>query len=112
MSEALFQNITLGQIAVFVAFVGALYGGVKYLKKEMKEAISEMLKDQFEDIDDKLDKDNRRIKDLEDANKFMYKAISLLLQDDIAILEHLRTNNATGKMAEQEQKVQEFLIER
>lgn len=112
MSEALFQNITLGQIAVFVAFVGALYGGVKYLKKEMKEAISEMLKDQFEDIDDKLDKDNKRIKDLEDANKFMYKAISLLLQDDIAILEHLRTNNATGKMAEQEQKVQAFLIER
>ena len=112
MTEALFQNITLGQIAVFVGFVGALYGGVKYLKKEMKEAISEMLKDQFEDIDDKLDKDNKRIKDLEDANKFMYKAISLLLQDDIAILEHLRTNNATGKMAEQEQKVQAFLIER
>ena len=68
--------------------------------------------DQFKNVDDKLDNDNRRIKDLEDANKFMYKAISLLLQDDIAILEHLRTNNATGKMAEQEQKVQEFLIER
>lgn len=112
MTQALWESITLGQIAIFVAFVGALYGGVKYLKKEMKEAISEMLREEFEDIDDKLDKDNRRIKDLEDANKFMYKAISLLLQDDIAILEHLRTNNATGKMAEQEQKVQEFLIER
>lgn len=59
-----------------------------------------------------LDHDNRRIKDLEEANKFMYKAISLLLQDDLAILEYLRTNNSTGKMAEQEQKVQEFLIER
>lgn len=112
MTQALWESITVGQIAIFVAFVGALYGGVKYLKKEMKEAISEMLKDQFEDIDDKLDKDNRRIKDLEDANKFMYKAISLLLQDDLAILEHLRTNNSTGKMAEQEQKVQAFLIER
>ena len=112
MTQALWESITVGQIAIFVAFVGALYGGVKYLKKEMKEAISEMLKDQFEDIDDKLDKDNKRIKDLEDANKFMYKAISLLLQDDLAILEHLRTNNSTGKMAEQEQKVQEFLIER
>ena len=112
MTQALWESITVGQIAIFVAFVGALYGGVKYLKKEMKEAISEMLKDQFEDIDDKLDKDNKRIKDLEDANKFMYKAISLLLQDDLAILEHLRTNNSTGKMAEQEQKVQAFLIER
>lgn len=108
----MWENITIGQVAAFIAFVVALYTGVKYLKKELKEAIGEMLTDQFRDIDDKLDKDNKRIKDLEDANKFMYKAISLLLQDDIAILEHLRTNNATGKMAEQEQKVQDFLIQR
>ena len=105
------ENITLGQVAVAVAFVVALYGGIKYLKKELKDAIAEMLKDQFQSVDDKLDNDNKRIKDLEDANKFMYKAISLLLQDDIAILEHLRTNNATGKMAAQEKKVQDFLIE-
>ena len=106
------ENITLGQIATIIAFAVALIGGIKYLKKEIKDAISEMLKGEFADIDDKLDKDNRRIKDLEDANKFMYKAISLLLQDDLAILEHLRTNNSTGKMAEQEQKVQDFLIQR
>lgn len=106
------ENITLGQVAAVIAFVVALIGGVKYLKKEVKDAISEMLKDEFKSVDDKLDKDNKRIKDLEDANKFMYKAISLLLQDDLAILEHLRTNNSTGKMAEQEKKVQEFLIER
>lgn len=108
----MFENITLGQVAAVVAFIVALYGGIKYLKKELKDAITEMLKDQFKSVDDKLDSDNKRIKDLEDANKFMYKAISLLLQDDIAILEHLRTNNATGKMAAQEKKVQDFLIER
>ena len=108
----MFENITIGQIAAFIAFVVALYTGVKYLKKELKEAITEMLEDEFKSVDEKLDKDNKRIKDLEDANKFMYKAISLLLQDDLAILEHLRTNNSTGKMAEQEQKVQEFLIQR
>ena len=107
-----YENITLEQIAAFVVFVGALYGGVKYLKKELKDAISEMLKEEFESVDQKLDSDNRRIKDLEDQNKFIYKAISLLLQDDLAILEHLRTENATGKMAEQEQKVQDFLIQR
>lgn len=106
------ESITLGQVAALVAFVVALYGGVKYLKKEVKDAISEMLKDEFASVDKKLDADNRRIKDLEDQNKFMYKAISLLLQDDLAILEHLRTNNSTGKMAEQEQKVQDFLIQR
>lgn len=108
----MFENITLGQVAAVVAFIVALYGGIKYLKKELKDAITEMLKDQFKSVDDKLDNDNKRIKDLEDANKFIYKAISLLLQDDIAILEHLRTNNATGKMAAQEKKVQDFLIER
>ena len=82
------------------------------MKKVLKDGITEMLKDQFKSVDEKLDNDNKRIKDLEDANKFMYKAISLLLQDDIAILEHLRTNNATGKRAAQEKKVQDFLIER
>lgn len=108
----MFESITLGQVAAFIAFVVALYTGVKYLKKELKEAITEMLEDEFKSVDEKLDRDNKRINDLEDANKFMYKAISLLLQDDLAILEHLRTDNATGKMAKQEQKVQEFLIER
>lgn len=107
-----YESITLAQVAAVIAFVVALYGGVKYLKKELKDALSEMLKEEFDSVDQKLDSDNRRIKDLEDQNKFIYKAISLLLQDDIAILEHLRTNNATGKMAEQEQKVQDFLIQR
>lgn len=108
----MFQNITLEQIAAFVLFVGGLYGGVKYLKKELKDGIVEMLKDQFKTVDDKLDNDNKRIKALEDQTAFILKAISLLLQDDLAILEHLRTSNNTGKMAEQEEKVQKFLIER
>ncbi len=106
------ENITLGQVAAVIAFAVALIGGVKYLKKEVKDAISEMLKDEFKSVDDKLDNDNKRINELEKQNMFMYKAISLLLQDDLAILEHLRTNNSTGKMAEQEQKVQDFLIQR
>lgn len=108
----MFENITIGQISAFILFVGALYAGVKYLKKELKDGIVEMLKDQFKNFDDKLDNDNKRIKALEDQTAFILKAISLLLQDDLAILEHLRTSNNTGKMAEQEEKVQKFLIER
>ena len=105
------ENITLGQIAAVVVFNGALYGGVKYLKKELKDAIIEMLKDQFKDVDKKLDSDNKRIKELESHLAFILRAISLLLQDDVAILEHLRTSNNTGKMAEQEEKVLDFLTE-
>lgn len=107
----MFENITLGQIGVFIAFVVALYTGVKYLKKELKAAIVEMLQDQFKDMDTKLDNDNKRIKELESQLAFILKAISLLLQDDLAILEHLRTSNATGKMADQEDKVHDFLTE-
>lgn len=106
------ENITLGQIAAIIVFIGGLYAGVKYLKKELKEGVIEMLKDEFKGVDEKLDNDNKRIKALEDQSAFILKAISLLLQDDLAILEHLRTDNNTGKMAEQEQKVQKFLIER
>lgn len=105
------ENITLGQIAAVIVFIGALYGGIKYLKKELKEAIVEMLKDQFKDVENKLDNDNKRINELESHLAFILKAISLLLQDDLAILEHLRTSNNTGKMADQEEKVHEFLTE-
>ena len=107
----MFENITIGQAAAFILFVGALYAGVKYLKKELKDAIAEMLKDQFKDIDKKLENDDKRIKDFEAQQAFILKAISLLLQDDLAILEHLRTNNASGEMAKQEKKVHDFLTE-
>ena len=106
------ENITMEQIAAAVVFIGGLYAGVKYLKKELKDAILEMLKESFKDVDKKFDNDNKRINELEKQLGFILGAISLLLQDDLAILEHLRTDNNTGKMAEQEQKVQDFLIER
>lgn len=64
------------------------------------------------DVHDMLDNDNKRIKTLEEQSAFILKAISLLLQDDLAILEHLRTSNNTGEMAKQEKKVQDFLIQR
>ena len=106
------ENITMEQIAAAVVFIGGLYAGVKYLKKELKDAILEMLKESFKDVDKKFDNDNKRINELEKQLGFILRAISLLLQDDLAILEHLRTDNNTGKMAEEEQKVQDFLIER
>lgn len=105
------QNITLEQVAAFLVFIGGLYGGVKYLKKELKDGILLMLKEQFDGIDKKFENDDDRIKKLEDQSLFLFKAISLLLEDDIAILEHLRTNNNTGKMAKQEDEVHKFLTE-
>ena len=105
------QGITVQQVAAFILFIGGLYGGVKYLKKELKEGIMSMLKEQFDGIDKKIENDDNKIKALEDQSVFMFKAISLLLEDDIAILEHLRTNNNTGKMAKQEEEIHKFLTE-
>lgn len=110
MAEFL-QGITVQQVAAFILFIGGLYGGVKYLKKELKEGIMSMLKEQFDSIDKKIENDDNKIKALEDQSVFMFRAISLLLEDDIAILEHLRTNNNTGKMAKQEEEVHKFLTE-
>lgn len=89
-----------GGFTVVCVAVGWLIKIVKAVKKPS------------DDVHAKLDNDNKRIKMLEDQNGFILKAISLLLQDDLAILNHLRTNNCTGEMAEQEQKVQDFLINR
>lgn len=107
----LIQNITLEQIAALLIFVGGLYGGVKYLKKELKDGIILMLKDKFDNIDKKFEDDDNKIKALEDQSVFLFKAISLLLEDDLVILEHLRTSNNTGKIADQEAKVHKFLTE-
>lgn len=74
--------------------------------------IIKALKKPSDDVHAKLDNDNKRIKTLEDQNGFILKAISLLLQDDMVILNHLRTTNCTGEMKEQEEKVQQFLINR
>lgn len=107
------QMILTGFVAVCVGFssicvaVGWLVKIIKGIKKPNEDVKAEM-----KSIDQKLDNDNKRIKTLEDQTAFILKAISLLLQDDLAILEHLRTSNNTGKMAEQEEKVQKFLIER
>jgi len=98
--------ILTGFVAVCVGF-SSICVAVGWLIKIIKA-----MKKPSEDINTKLDNDNKRIKALEDQSAFILKAISLLLQDDLAILEHLRTSNNTGKMAEQEQKVQKFLIER
>ena len=100
------QMIITGFVAVCVSFSSVCVAGgwvLKIIKGLRKPSI---------DVNEKLDNDNKRIKALEDQSAFILKAISLLLQDDMVILNHLRTTNNTGEMAEQEKKVQEFLIKR
>ena len=49
------QNLTLEQISIIILFVLGLIVGIRQLKKEIKDAIAESLKDEFQEINDKLD---------------------------------------------------------
>ena len=100
------QIAVAGFLAVCVGFSSVCAAGAWLIK------IIHGLKKPSEDVKTKLDNDNKRIKALEEQLAFILKAISLLLQDDLVILNHLRTTNNTGGMAEQEKKVQDFLIKR
>lgn len=100
------KMILAGFVAICVGFSSVCAAAVWIIK------IVKGLKKPSVDVNEKLDNDNKRIKALEEQLAFILKAISLLLQDDLAILEHLRTDNASGRMAEQEAKVQDFLIQR
>lgn len=93
----------MAALALFTAFCVSAGWLIKIIKGIKRPA---------DDVNKKLDNDNRRIKELETQFGFVLKAISLLLQDDLVILNHLRTDNNTGEMAAQESKVQEFLIKR
>jgi hypothetical protein len=52
--EQIIRDLTLEQISLIIVFILGLYAGVKQLRKEIKEAISESLKDQFDQINGKL----------------------------------------------------------
>ena len=60
------------------------------------EATIKEFRGQFDKIDEKLDR-------LEEMNMF-------LLENDIVGFEHMRTNNATGKIAKRENDLQQFLL--
>ena len=55
METNIIESLTLGQVSLIIIFIVGLIGGIKYLKKELKDALKEMLNDQFEEINDKLD---------------------------------------------------------
>ena len=98
-------SVCVGFSSICVA-VGWLIKIIDKVKKPTED-INQRMKKQDEIIEGL----SKQIEELKKQNGFMFKAISLLLEDDLAILNHLRTDNNTGEMTKQEQKVQGFLIE-
>ena len=63
-----------------------------------------------DDVRTLLDKDNKRLKELEGDNRYNKNAIKLLMRSEMAILGHLTTNNNTGEIAKVEKDIREFLL--
>lgn len=70
------------------------------------------------DIDNKLQRDYDRInkhdeemKEIRSDLDYLKDALKLLLENDKVMLEHMRTNNATGKIANRETATFNFLNE-
>lgn len=49
------QNLTLEQVSAAILFIVALYGGVKYLKKEIKDFLDKLLDSKFTTTNNKID---------------------------------------------------------
>ena len=59
------ENLTISQIAVAVAFLGALIAGVKYLLTEAKTWISDSMKSQMDAFSIKIDALESKIGDVD-----------------------------------------------
>lgn len=99
--------ITIQTVLAICAGFSAICVAVGWLIKVVKA-----VRKPSTDIREKLDNDNKRIKRLEEAMDYLKSSISLLMRCDMAIVEHLQTNNATGQMQQVEHDIQEFLLRR
>lgn len=79
-----------------------------------------------EDIDAKLQRDYDRLNDMDQVLKEFEEQFSILnekldsieefskflLENDMIAFEHMRTNNATGKISKREHDIDEFLLDK
>ena len=85
------ENITIGQIAVGVAFVVALIGGLTSLKKSIKGWVEEALKDKFAAIEKSQKEILKRLDmvDIENCKNYLITFLSEMnwgeVKDEIEI---------------------------
>ena len=72
------QNITLEQISAAILFIVAFYGGVKYLKKEIKDFLNSLLDSKFQTTNDKIDDmaNSLRTLDVQTTRNFLVRYLA------------------------------------
>lgn len=96
-------TITANQIMWFCSFVAAIWGLWKIVKEIRKP--TDDLKAKIERHDQMLDKDNKRLKEMEESNRMIMKSLSVIINHDI-------TGNNIDKMKKTRDELQEYLIDR
>lgn len=71
-------EITLGQIAAAIAFLVALITGVVYLKKQLEQVLKDAMKNEFEQINKKIDTLDGKVDkvDMQSCKNFLVQFLS------------------------------------
>lgn len=96
-------QVTVTTILAVCAIVIAVWNVYK-IKVEASRPTEERTR-RLQEVEEHLDKDNRRLKDLEEATKLNLKA-------QLAIIDHLTTGNHTEQLKAVKEDIREYLIRR
>ena len=96
-------TISFNDIFWFCSFSAALYGIWKIVKEIRKP--NDDLKETVAKHDDLLDKDNKRLMEIEGSNRMILKCLLVIINHDI-------TGNGIEKMKQARDEIQEFLIDK
>ena len=101
----IFLAVCTGFTVVCVA-VGWLIKIIRGIKKPADD-----VKDKLQRDYDKLNDHEAELKQLKNDGQYIRDAFKVLLENDKVMLEHMRTNNATGDIAKREKATFDFLNE-
>jgi hypothetical protein len=108
------QNVTfeqlVGLLALALIMIGAyntIMGAIKTHREEQKrkDAPVNNLEEQVKGHEEKLKRDNDRLKELEDGNRIMMRAMMALLSHDI-------NGNSSEKLKQSLEEIQQYLIDK
>lgn len=94
------DNITLGQLAVALAFIGGLIATIKQLTKPISD-----FNKRVDKIEQHQENDNQRLNQLENDTKQILLSVN-------ALLLHGSDNNHTGELKQRQSELSEYLIKR
>lgn len=100
------QNAIVGSVAICGSFTTICVAAgwlIKIIRGARKPS---------QDVNKKLDNDNKRLNELEEDMKEIRTILPMLLRSQYVILQHMRTNNSTGKIAEAEEEINNYLFNR